>query len=148
MPRMSRQEVDEHLARGGLMAILSVSRPDQGPIAVPLAYLWEDGRFLLMTPPESGHGKHMKRTGRATVTIHDERFAGNEVDQWYVMAEGTVEYTERDALPLARRLLTKDRGREYAVQWLEAMRPALENNWVAVLTPDRISGFTFGRRLP
>jgi hypothetical protein len=48
---MSREEVDEHLAPGGLMAILSVSRPDKGPVAVPLAYLWEGGQFLLMTPP-------------------------------------------------------------------------------------------------
>jgi len=148
MPRMSHQEVDERLSRGGLMAILSVSRPDKGPVAVPLAYLWEGGQFLLMTPPDSLHGKHIQRTGRATVTVHSERYAGSEVDQWYVMAEGTVEFTERDALPLARKLLRKDRGPEYAAQWLEDMRPALENNWVAVLTPTRIAGFTFGGRLP
>lgn len=148
MPRMTSEELDEHLARGGLMAVVSVSRPAKGPIAVPLAYLWEGGRFLLMTPPESLHGKHMQRTRRATVTVHSERVAGKEVDQWYVMAEGPVEFIERDALPLALTLLNKDRGSEYAEQWLEDMRPALENNWVATLTPARISGFTFGGRLP
>ena len=67
MPRMTGEQIDAHLAQGGLMAVLSVSRPDKGPIAVPLAFLWEGERFLLMTPPDSLHGKHMQRTGRATV---------------------------------------------------------------------------------
>ncbi|MDH3606495.1 MAG: pyridoxamine 5'-phosphate oxidase family protein [Acidimicrobiia bacterium] len=148
MPRMAREQIDERLAQGGLMAILSVSRVDKGPIAVPLAFLWQEGRFLLMTPPDSVHGKHMRRTGRATVTIHYERLEGKEADEWYVTAEGPIEFIDRDAMALARTLLTKDRGPEHAGEWLEDMRPALEKNWVAALTPARISGFTFGGRLP
>jgi nitroimidazol reductase NimA-like FMN-containing flavoprotein (pyridoxamine 5'-phosphate oxidase superfamily) len=145
---MTREQIDEHLAQGGLMAVLSVSREGKGPIAVPLAFLWRAGQFLLMTPPDSLHGKHLRRTGRATVTIHHERLEGKEVDEWYVTAEGPVEFIERDAMPLAVRLLAKDRGPEYAEEWLEDMRPDLENNWVAALTPARVSGFTFGGRLP
>ncbi len=142
---MSRPEIETCLA-GPHQAVLSVSRRDKGPVAVPMSYVFEDGRFWMITSPESRHGELMRRTGRITLTVHHEEYPRRTSRQWYVMAEGPVLFTDDDPMPLLRRLLAKDRTEELADEWVEQM--GAHGDVVAVMSPDTLAGYRFERELP
>jgi hypothetical protein len=144
---MSEAQIEAHLT-GPHMCVFSVARRDKGPAAVPLAYVYRDGRFYLQSAPESLHGRLAAKRGRATVTVHDEVFAGYEVFEWYVTAEGPVAFTDDPVRPLMRDILAKDRGEHLADRWLdEWLWPVAKDQKVLVMEPERISGFTFASRL-
>lgn len=140
MARIDEQRIGELLA-GRHQAVLSVSRHDKGPVAVPMSYSYKDGRFLMVTSPESLHGRLIRRTGRATVTVQFEACDGRNVHQWYVMAEGTISFTDSEPAPVVRAILAKDRGEENADEWASGDPPA--DVRLAVLAPERLSGFEF-----
>jgi nitroimidazol reductase NimA-like FMN-containing flavoprotein (pyridoxamine 5'-phosphate oxidase superfamily) len=144
MDSLSVERLGELLS-GPHQAVLSVGRPDKGPIAVPMSYLFESDRFFMVTSPSSVHGRAMKRTGRATLTIQYERCDGPTVYQWYVMAEGRVAFTDADPAPLTRSILAKDRGERYADEWSTGAPPV--NVTVAELMPQRLSGYEFNDSL-
>jgi nitroimidazol reductase NimA-like FMN-containing flavoprotein (pyridoxamine 5'-phosphate oxidase superfamily) len=129
------------LLDGPHQGVLSVSRRDKGPVAVPMSYLFRDGRFYMVTSPESLHGRLMQRTGRATLTVQFEACDGRNVYQWYVMAEGTIGFTDSEPGPYVRAILAKDRGEVYADEWTSGDPPA--NVCLAVLEPEKLSGFEF-----
>ena len=129
------------LLGGPHQAVLAVSRSGRGPVAVPISYHYAAGSFFMVTSPRSLHGRLMAHAGRATMTIHSERYGERDVHQWYVMAEGPVRFTDLDPQPYARRILVKDRGEVDVDQW-RAAQPG-SNDRVAVLEPDRISGYEF-----
>jgi len=133
------------LLDGPHQGVLSVSRSERGPVAVPMSYLFQDGRFYLATSTESLHARLMKRTGRATMTVQYEACDGRNVHQWYVMAEGPIGFTDLDAGPLVRAILTKDRGKENADEWTSGKSsPEVQ---VAILQPEKLSGYEFQESL-
>ncbi len=144
MASMSIAEIEDLLA-GPHQAVLSVSRIDRGPVAVTMSYLYRDSRFWMITPPESFHGRLMKQTGCATLTVHYEEYPNRSSRQSYVMAEGSIEFTDDDPVPLLRALLAKDRGEVLAAEWTERMMATVAP--VAVLTPRTLNGHTFSNRL-
>jgi len=133
------------LLGGPHQAVLSVSRRDRGPVAVPMSYHFTDGAFYLVTSPDSVHGGLMSRTGRATMTVQFEACEGRTVDQWYVMGEGPIGFTNLDPRPHIRTILAKDRGADNVDEWTAAQpAPGVK---VAVLQPERISGYEFHESL-
>jgi nitroimidazol reductase NimA-like FMN-containing flavoprotein (pyridoxamine 5'-phosphate oxidase superfamily) len=144
---MTEDEIASFLAEP-LMCVFSVSRPDKGPIAVPLAFLYRDGKFLMQTSAATVHGKAATRAGRATVTIHHEHYRGTRARERYVMAEGPVAFQgaeDRDAL--LRTILAKDRGEEHADAWLADFLPQVQGQELLVLEPAAISGFEWDTSL-
>jgi nitroimidazol reductase NimA-like FMN-containing flavoprotein (pyridoxamine 5'-phosphate oxidase superfamily) len=133
------------LLDGPHQAVLSVSRTDMGPVAVPMSYLFDGSRFVMVTSPSSLHGRVMARTGRATLTIQYERCDGRTVDQWYVIAEGPVTFTDEDPAPHIRSILAKDRGEEHADEWTAGEPPSGVK--VTELVPVRLAGYEFGDSL-
>jgi nitroimidazol reductase NimA-like FMN-containing flavoprotein (pyridoxamine 5'-phosphate oxidase superfamily) len=131
----------EELLEGPHQAVLSVSRNDRGPVAVPMSYRFVDGRFVIVTSPTSLHGRLMARTGRATITVQFEDCDGRSTHQWYVMAEGPIEFTDEDPTPHVYAIMAKDRGAENADAWTAGPPPSEVE--VAVLTPSRISGYEY-----
>ena len=129
------------LLDGPHQGVLSVSRRDKGPVAVPMSFLFRDGRFYIVTSPESLHGRLMQRTGRATLTVQFEACDGRNVYQWYVMAEGTISFTDAEPGPYVRAILAKDRGEEHADEWASGDPPV--DVRLAVLAPEKLSGFEF-----
>jgi hypothetical protein len=129
------------LLDGPDQAVLSVSRPDKGPVAVPMSYVFDGTRFVMVTSPTSLHGRLMERTGRATLTIQYERCDGRSVFQWYVVAEGPVAFTDVEPRPFIRSILAKDRGEANADEWCAGDPPG--DVRVAELLPDRLSGYEF-----
>lgn len=129
------------LLDGPHQGVLSVSRNEKGPVAVPMSYVFQDGRFYMVTSPESLHGRLMQRTGRATMTVQFEDCDGRSVHQWYVMAEGPIDFTDAEARPFVQAILTKDRGAQNVEEWSSS--DPTPDAQVAVLEPERISGFEF-----
>lgn len=138
MRRMTESEVSRHLG-GPWQAVLSISRVDRGPLAVPMSYHYRDGEFVMITSPDSDHGRLMLARGRASMTIHHDVVSARKVEQWYVTAEGPIWFTDQDPEPVLRAIMAKDRGAENAEAWVTQSLP--QATTVAVLVPERISGF-------
>jgi len=147
VPTMSDAEIEARLA-GPHMCVFSVTRLGKGPVAIPLAYVFRDGKFYLQSAPDSLHGRLAVKRGRATVTIHDEWISAVEASEWYITAEGPVVFTSDEVRPLMREIMAKDRGEHVADRWLdEWLWPVAKNQQVLVLDPERIAGYTFPSRL-
>jgi nitroimidazol reductase NimA-like FMN-containing flavoprotein (pyridoxamine 5'-phosphate oxidase superfamily) len=144
MTRISDERITELLA-GPHQAVLSVGRLDKGPLAIPMSYRYLDGEFVFVTPPDTLHSRLMVKRGRATMTVQEALSDGLTVDQWYVIAEGPVRFTDADPMPHVRFIMAKDRGSEHADVWAERSDPS--DSLVAVLTPERISGYEFHQQL-
>jgi nitroimidazol reductase NimA-like FMN-containing flavoprotein (pyridoxamine 5'-phosphate oxidase superfamily) len=142
--RIAESRIEE-LLDGPHQGVLSVSRQTKGPVAVPMSYLFRDGRFHIVTSIESLHSRLMKQTGRATITVQFEACDGRSVHQWYVMAEGPIDFTDLDTKPLVRAILAKDRGEENADEWGGGDPPP--DVRVAVLEPEKLSGYEFHESL-
>jgi nitroimidazol reductase NimA-like FMN-containing flavoprotein (pyridoxamine 5'-phosphate oxidase superfamily) len=141
---MSTQEIAERLA-GPHQAVLSLSRVEHGPIAVPMSYLHRDDRFWMITSPDSQHGSLMRANGRATLTIHHDDVGARVVEQWYVTTEGPILFVDDDPEPLLRAILAKDRGAALVEEWTAQSLPTTTK--VAVLTPQRLAGYIGVSRL-
>ena len=137
---LSKARIRE-LLDGPHQAVLSVSREGKGPVAIPMSYLYDGDRFVMVTSPQSLHGRLMSGSGRATVTVQFERVTSDSVHQWYVMAEGTVAFTDDDPTPYVRAILVKDRGEANIERW-RANEPD-RGVKVAELIPKCISGYEF-----
>lgn len=144
MASISPERIVE-LLDGPHQAVLSVSRDDKGPVAVPMSYTFDGEKFFMVTSPTSLHGQRMTRTGRATLTIQYEKVERGSVHQWYVMAEGPVVFTDADPAPYVRAMLIKDRGETNWDRW-RASEPNTEAK-VAELIPARIAGYEFSESL-
>jgi hypothetical protein len=144
---MSDAEIEARLADPH-MCVFSVARLGKGPVAVPLAYVFRDGRFYLQSDPDSLHGRLAAKRGRSTVTIHDEWISAVEAFEWYITAEGPVAFSDDPVRPVMREILAKDRGEHVADRWLdEWLWPVASKQRVLVLEPERIAGYTFPSRL-
>ncbi len=144
MSRIGVARIEELLA-GPHQGVLSVSRREKGPVAVPMSYLFRDGRFYMVTSTDALHSRLMTKTNRATITVQFEECDGRRVHQWYVMAEGPIGFTHLEPGPLVREILAKDRGEENADEWTSGDRPP--DVQVAVLHPEKLSGFEFQEAL-
>lgn len=67
-----------------------------------MSYCTAASRFWMITSPLSEHGRLMQTRGRATLTTHHDAVQPRRVEQWYVTAEGCVEFVDDDPAPLLR----------------------------------------------
>ena len=134
---MTPDQVELRL-QGAHVAILSVSRSDRGPVAVPVWFEFADGRFRIVTSPDTLHGRLVRRTGRATITVHSERYGDDDMLEWYVMAEGPAVFTEGDIEPLVGRTRRRYQGGPRIDEWLD--RPIDATERVLVIEPQSLSG--------
>lgn len=144
VPKMTAAEVEEMLAMP-LVPVLSVSRRDRGPVAVPMWYGYEDGVFSLITARHSVHGRLMQRVGRATLTFHHEVYLPDHSVERYVHAEGPVEFIDDDITPVViahRRRYYEEYAGTRAEEWID--EPLSGENFrqnIALLRPDQMAGY-------
>lgn len=119
------------------VGILAIARRDEGPLAVPIWYRYEDGEIVLLMSRTSLKAKLLRAAGRATFTVQREA-----PPYAYVSAEGAVAFSDEvpDVLAVATRYLGPDAGRSYA-----AANPSTAASVVVRPTPERWNTADFGR---
>lgn len=133
---MTDSERDEFLT-DVRVGILAIERDGKGPLALPIWYEYADGEIVLTMGSDSAKAKLLRRAGRATFTVQDER-----PPYRYVSAEGPVTMTAEptDVTDLAIRYLGPDLGRQYA-----AANPPDDGTTVVRLTPERWLTCDYGK---
>jgi PPOX class probable F420-dependent enzyme len=112
------------------VGILSISRADKGPLALPIWYQYEDGHVIIGMAADSLKAQLLRRNGRASMTVQDET-----PPYRYVMVEGpvTVGTEERDPLSMPTRYLGPELGKWYVEQNADTDVESV----VVRLTPER-----------
>lgn len=93
------------------VGILAIEEPGRGPLALPIWYLYRDGRVLMGMNGTSLKARLLRAAGRATLTVQTE-----DPPYKYLSVEGPVEIeaAQRDDLEMATRYLGPELGRWYA----------------------------------
>lgn len=116
------------------VGVLSLSRPQAGPIAVPVWFEYRNGRIWIETGPDSHHGRIMRRLKRATLTVQDER-----PPYRYVSMEGPVAFTGPAPEPFVRRVAVRYLGKARGDRYMRTVYPTYAGSaGLAVLTPETI----------
>lgn len=107
---MTDAERDEFLD-GVHVGVLSIARDDKGPLALPVWYAHDDGDIVIFMSNSSLKARLLRKQGRATFTVQDER-----PPYRYVTVEGpvTVVNERHDVTPMATRYLGPELGAQYA----------------------------------
>ena len=138
MPRMSPLQVEEYLQLPHV-AVLSVSRRNRGPVAVPVWYGFRDGVFEIVTSRDSVHGRAMERTGRATLTMRSENYGALRTVEQYAHVEGPIRFVDGDKRAVVAEMRRRYYRGENAAAWI--LRPLVLTQEIAHLQPERIAGF-------
>ena len=97
------------------VAILATTGPGKRAHAVPVWYLYEEGRFIMSAGAGSQKVRNIERQGQATLVV-DQR----EVPYYAVMVRGTAQIgppiSEELRLRLAVRYLGEELGRAYVAR--------------------------------
>lgn len=113
------------------VGVLAIERDGKGPLAVPIWYQYDGAQVVLFMDGDSAKAALLRRHGRATLTVQDER-----PPYRYVSVEGPVTVEPRqdgdDLLAMATRYLGPEIGARYA-----AANPPTDTSVTARLTPER-----------
>ena len=119
------------------IATLATVGPLGHPHAVPIWYLYEDGKFLMISPKGAQKVKNLRRTGRATLVI-DRR----DIPYFAVTAHGFVEVGKAPSQDLYFRWASHYLGDDLGRRYVSARRR--EDEVCLLLQPDRITEFRSG----
>jgi nitroimidazol reductase NimA-like FMN-containing flavoprotein (pyridoxamine 5'-phosphate oxidase superfamily) len=124
---MSREAREAFLA-GVHVAVLAVSEPNRGPLALPVWYDYVDGVVEIGMDGGSRKAELLRGAGRATLTVQDET-----PPYKYVSVEGPIDLSSqpRNVLATATRYLGTEFGTWYAEQ-----NPPSASTVVVRLTPE------------
>jgi len=138
---MSRAEREEFLA-GVHVGIVSVDEPGEGPLSVPVWYLYEPaGEIVLVTRPQARKAPLLRVGALVSFLVQSE-----EMPPKYVSVQGTVTSAEpadvaRDLKPVVRKYLGSDVGDAY----VDGTRPNGTDEIVIRIRPRRWFSRDFGR---
>ena len=121
------------------VGVLAIERDGKGPLALPIWYQYDGTDVTIFTEGSSAKAKLLRRAGRATLTVQDER-----PPYRYVSVEGpvTVEPRTEAASDMAIRYLGPELGRQFA----EA-NPPTADSVTARLTPERWLTVDYGKTM-
>jgi nitroimidazol reductase NimA-like FMN-containing flavoprotein (pyridoxamine 5'-phosphate oxidase superfamily) len=138
---MSRAEREEFLA-GVHVGIVSVDEPGEGPLSVPVWYLYEPaGEIVLVTRPQARKAPLLRVGAPVSFLVQSE-----EMPPKYVSVQGTVTSAEpadvaRDLKPVVRKYLGTAVGDAY----VDGTRPNGTDEIVIRIRPRRWFSRDFGR---
>lgn len=122
------------------VGVLAIARDGKGPLALPIWYQYDGTQVIVYMDGESTKAKLLRRRGRATLTVQDER-----PPYRYVSVEGPVTVEPRsdgDGIEaMAVRYLGPEIGAQYA-----AANPSNSSSVTARLTPERWLTVDYGRQ--
>jgi hypothetical protein len=138
---MTREERETFL-EGVHVGVLSVDEPGRGPLSVPVWYLYEAGReIVLVTRPAARKAPLLQVGARVAFCVQAE-----ELPPKYVSVQGTVVSrapadVERDLKPVVRKYL----GAEVGDAYIDGTRPNGTDEIVIRIRPERCYSRDFGR---
>lgn len=132
---LSQAELDTFLSEPHI-AVVATTGPSGKPHAMPVWYLWRDGKVLFHTGPESKKLRNLRKNGRISVVV-DTKTAPYKV----VVIEGTARELPGD-LNLSREVaihyLGQKNGEAYAARSSEPSR-------LVEVTPTKVISWDYAR---
>jgi PPOX class probable F420-dependent enzyme len=142
--RYSTSEVKRFL-RGRHVAVLGTIGPSGEPVLTPIWYLHRDDKILMRTGRDSAKAKNIRKDGRVTVCVQDERAPYASIT---VYGLATVEAEEPGlGASIARRYLGAIAGAAY----LKAAAEVIERDGgevTLVVSPGRVVSQDFSAETP
>lgn len=130
MPKLSKQELDEFLGQGNLIAKIATLALDGSPYINPVWYEYKDGKVYIVARKKSEYVKHIINDPRIAVLIDRP-----EPPYTRVLILGKAKIVEGPtikgkwvdiAYSMARRYLGKEKGEEYIKKTLDRPRYLIE----------------------
>ena len=125
------KKVDDFLKRTQV-CVLATTGPGQAPHAIPIWYLYRDGKIIITTSGASQKSRNVERTGKAMVVV-DKR----EPPYYAVMVKGDAEVgpalTREEEYEMALRYLGEEGVGEFMMAYDEGGDDA-----TIVITPTRV----------
>ncbi|MGK0274657.1 MAG: nitroimidazol reductase NimA-like FMN-containing flavoprotein [Ilumatobacter sp.] len=116
------------------VGVLSIARQGKGPLALPIWYLYADGKVLISMSGSSVKADLLRKRQRATLTVQQEA-----PPYRYVMVEGPVTLAPND--PDTKEIDTKELATRYLGAemgaWYAKNNPPTEDSVVAHLAPEQ-----------
>ena len=109
-----RGDMERFLAQPNL-AILATIGPGDRVHAMPMWYLYEDGRFVMSTAQGSQKHRNIERQGRATVVVNNQEWPYHAV-MAQCKAEMGPPFPPDTRLRMAIRYLGEGPGHEYVIR--------------------------------
>ncbi|MEO8538622.1 MAG: pyridoxamine 5'-phosphate oxidase family protein [bacterium] len=132
---LSQDELDSFLAEPNI-AVVATSGPGNKPHAMPIWYLWREGKVLFHTGGDSKKARNLRSNNRISVVV-DTKIAPYKV----VVIEGSTSEKPGDkglAREMAIHYLGEKMGERYASQ-------STEPGTLVEVTPTRIISWDYAR---
>jgi PPOX class probable F420-dependent enzyme len=140
---LSRSECESFVA-GTHVGVFCVAEEGRGPIATPVWYAYEPGGdVVLVTGETTRKVPHLRKTGRATLCVQDERPPFR-----YVTIEGPVRIEKTATEPIVRAEALRYVGRARAEVYLRKSAGERAGEVVIRLTPKRWFSADYGEFFP
>ena len=138
---MSRAEREEFLA-GVHVGIVSVDEPGEGPLSVPVWYLYEPaGEIVLVTRPQARKAPLLRVGALVSFLVQSEEMPPKYVSVQGRVVEAMPADVARDLKPVVRKYL----GAEVGDAYVDNTRPNGTNEIVVHIRPERWYSRDFGR---
>ena len=132
---MSRPDTPEELLNAREICVLSTVSPDGSVHAMPMWYLYEEGKIWFMSGDKAQKTNNVRRTGKATVTL-DLR----ERPYYAIMIKGDAEVREPFDKDKQKRLMTRYISDADATAYIERLE-LRGGNAAIVVTPTKTVEF-------
>jgi PPOX class probable F420-dependent enzyme len=133
---LTPDELDEFLAQPHI-AIVATASPGAVPHAMPIWYLWRDGKVLFHTGESSKKMRNLRQNNRVTVVV-DSKTAPYKV----AVIEGTTAALPGDAA-LAREIAIHYLGQAFGGQYADAN--AGTPGTLVIVTPAKVISWDYAR---
>jgi PPOX class probable F420-dependent enzyme len=133
MPRMTDAEWREFVAAGTRTGKLATTRRDGRPHVVPIWFVLDGDDLVFNTGGESVKGRSLRRTGRASICVDDERPPFSFVT---VSGPVTISTDLDEMLPFATRIGGRYMGEERAEEF--GRRNAVEGELLVRLHAEHV----------
>jgi PPOX class probable F420-dependent enzyme len=133
MPRMTDAEWREFVAAGTRTGKLATTRRDGRPHVVPIWFVLDGDDLVFNTGGESVKGRSLRRTGRASICVDDERPPFSFVT---VSGPVTISTDLDEMLPFATRIGGRYMGEERAEEF--GQRNAVEGELLVRLHAEHV----------
>jgi len=132
---LTQQELDSFLSEPHI-AVVSTASPSGVPHAMPIWYMWRDGKVVFHTGPESKKMRNLRKNPRVSVVV-DSKVAPYKV----VVVEGTATELPEDPA-LAREMAIHYLGEKLGARYSEQ---SSGGSTLVVVEPKKIISWDYAR---